>query len=88
MRITNFTSSPPSPVPCNAPTEIELKWTALRTTSVELSIDGAKFATYGGGAQDHLEPFACDGTSHTYVLTARSGSATATATQIVASTRS
>ena len=64
-----------------------MKWTALRATSVDLSIDGAKFASYGGGAQDHLEYFACDGKSHTYVLTARTGSATATATLIVTSTR-
>jgi hypothetical protein len=88
VRISDFTVSPSSPVQCNAPTEIELKWTALRTSSVTLSIDGAQFATYGGGAQDHLEPFACDGKPHTYVLTARSGSATATATQVVTSTSS
>ena len=44
------------------------------------------FATFKGGAQDHLEPFACDGESHTYVLTAHAGSATATATQVVTST--
>src|SRR5439155_11376196 len=81
VRITDFTVSPPSPVQCNAPTQIELKWTAPSTTSVELSIDGAKFASYGGGPQDHLEYFACDGRAHTYVLTAKSGSATATATQ-------
>jgi hypothetical protein len=86
VRISNFTVSPPSPVSCNAPTEIELKWTASLATSVDLAIDGTHFASYKGGAQDHLEYFACDGKSHTYVLAARSGSATATATQVVAST--
>ena len=84
MRITDFTVSPSSPVSCNSPTEIELKWNASGANSVALSIDGSQFATYTGGVQDHLEPFACDGRSHTYVLTARAGSATATATQIVA----
>ncbi|HEY5078129.1 MAG TPA: hypothetical protein VIJ48_11535 [Acidimicrobiia bacterium] len=73
---------------CNAPTQIELKWTASLATSVDLSIDGTLFATYKGGTQDHLEYFACDGKPHTYLLTARSGSATATATAVVASTRS
>jgi hypothetical protein len=88
VRITDFTVSPSSPVHCNAPTSIELKWTSSLATSVELSIDGARFATFGGGAQDHLEYFACDGKPHTYLLTARSGSATATATQVVTSTSS
>jgi len=85
VRITNFTVSPSSPVSCNSPTQIELKWTASGATSVVLAIDGAQFATYGGGAQDHLEPFACDGKSHSYKLTAHAGSATATATQVVTS---
>ena len=65
---------------------IELKWTASGATSGALSIDGSQFATYTGGAQDHLEPFACDGKSHTYTLTAHAGAATATASLVVSST--
>jgi hypothetical protein len=85
--ISGFSVSPSSPVSCNAPTtQIELKWTASLATSVDLSIDGTPFATYNGGAQDHLESLACDGKPHTYVLTARSGSATATARLVVTST--
>ena len=86
VRITDFTVTPSSPISCNSPTEVELKWTGSRATSVVLSIDGSPFATYAGGAQDHLEPFACDGKAHTYLLTARAGSATATATLVVSST--
>ncbi len=77
--------TPPSPVSCNAPTMIELKWTSTRVSTVDLVIDGQQFATYGGGAQDHLEYFACDGASHTYELKARVGTATVTAVQIVRS---
>ena len=69
-RITGVTSSPPSPVACNAPTMIQLSWTATGATSVALSIDGKLFAAYGGGPQDHLEYLACDGKTHTYLLTA------------------
>ena len=86
VRITNFTVSPGSPITCNSPTMVELKWTASGATSVVLSIDGSQFATYSGGAQDHLEPFACDGRSHTYLLTAHAGTATARATLVVTST--
>jgi hypothetical protein len=87
VRISGFTVSPSSPVSCNAPTtQIELKWTASLATSVDLSIDGTPFATYNGGAQDHLGSLACDGKPHTYELTARSGSATTTARLVVTST--
>ncbi len=85
MRIDAFTVSPDSPV-CNAPTMIQLEWTAVGASSVDLSIDGRLFATYGGGIQSHLEYFACDGRPHTYLLTARSGSTTATASKVVTST--
>jgi hypothetical protein len=86
VRISGISVSPSSPVSCNAPTQIELKWTATLATSVDLSIDGTRFATYNGGAQDHLEYFACDGKPHTYTLTARSGSASAIASRVVTST--
>jgi len=65
---------------------IQLQWTAGGASSVDLSIDGKPFATFGGGAQSHLEYYACDGKPHTYVLTARAGSATATASRVVTST--
>ena len=81
----DFTISPASPVSCSAPTMIELKWTGVGVSSVVLSIDGKAFATYGGGAQDHLEYFACDGKPHTYALTAKTGTTTATASAVVRS---
>ena len=58
---------------------IELRWTSTGATSVDLAIDGAFFAAYGPGFQDHLVYLACDGRPHTYRLTARSGEGTATA---------
>jgi hypothetical protein len=85
VRISGFSVSPARPV-CNAPTMIQLQWTAVGAASVDLSIDGKRFATYGGGSQSHLEYYACDGKPHTYLLTARSGSTTATASRVVTST--
>ncbi|MDQ1456764.1 MAG: hypothetical protein QOH28_2384 [Actinomycetota bacterium] len=85
VQISEFTVSPASPV-CNAPTMIQLQWTTVGASSVDLSIDGKPFATFGGGAQSHLEYYACDGKPHSYVLTARAGSATATANRVVTST--
>ena len=84
VRISDFSVSPASPV-CNAPTMIQLQWTAVGASSVDLAIDGKPFATFGGGVQSHLEYFACDGKPHTYLLTARAGSATATASRVVTS---
>jgi hypothetical protein len=85
VQISEFTVSPAAPA-CNAPTMIQLQWTAVGASSVDLSIDGKPFATFGGGAQSHLEYYACDGKPHTYLLTARAGSATATARRVVTST--
>jgi hypothetical protein len=85
ISISAFTVSPATPV-CNAPTQIELQWTATGATTVDLSIDGQRFATYGGGAQTHLEYFACDHKPHTYLLTARAGTKTATASKVVTGT--
>jgi hypothetical protein len=85
VRISEFSVSPARPV-CNAPTMIQLQWTAVGAASVDLSIDGKAFASYGGGSQSHLEYYACDGKPHTYLLTARSGSTTATASRVVSST--
>lgn len=86
LRITGFTVSPSSPVSCNAPTMIQLQWTATGATTVDLAIDGKQFASYPGGAQDQLEYLACDGKAHTYQLTAHAGSATATASKVVQTT--
>jgi hypothetical protein len=85
VRITGFTVSPASPV-CNGPTMIQLTWTAIGANTVALSIDGRAFASYGGGAQSHLEYYACDGHPHTYLLTAHGASGSGTASKIVTST--
>jgi hypothetical protein len=82
---SGYSVTPASPVTCNAPTMIELKWTSVGVSAVDLLVDGAKFASYGGGAQDHLEYFACDGSPHTYTLQALVGSTTVTAVQVVKS---
>jgi hypothetical protein len=82
---SGYTVTPPSPVSCNAPTMIELKWTSTGVSSVALLVDDKPFATYGGGFQDHLEYFACDGAPHTYTLQARKGTSTVTSVQVVRS---
>jgi hypothetical protein len=64
---------------------IELKWTSVGVSSVVLLVDGKPFATYGGGPQDHLEYFACDGATHTYTLQARKGTTTETVVREVKS---
>jgi len=76
--VTALTSSPASPVACNAPTMIELRWQSLLVDSVDLSIDGRFFAAYGGGPQSHLEYLACDGHPHTYKVAAKGGTPSAT----------
>ena len=81
----DFEISPASPVSCNAPTSIELSWTALGVSAVALSIDGQPFATFGGGHQDHLEYFACDGKKHTYTLSAKVGTKSVTVSADVTS---
>jgi len=85
VRVTDFQSKPPSPVSCNAPTQIELSWTSSGATKVTLSIDGRVFATFGPGPQDHLEYFACDGRAHTYTLRAEGGGQVAAATKVITS---
>jgi hypothetical protein len=82
---SDVTITPASPVACNAPTMIELKWTSVGVSSVVLLVDGKPFATYGGGPQDHLEYFACDGATHTYTLQARKGTTTETVVREVKS---
>jgi hypothetical protein len=85
VHITDFRITPPSPVSCNAPTELELQWATSGATAVTLSIDGRVFAAYGPGPQDHLEPFACDGDPHTYTLGASAPGASTTASKTVTS---
>ncbi len=82
---TTFTITPTSPVACNTPTMVELKWTAKGASSVVLSIDGVQAGTFAGGAQDHLQYFACDGKKHTYTLTAKVGTTTESTSRDVTS---
>jgi hypothetical protein len=70
-RIVSLTG-PPTPVPCNAPTQVELHWETGGANLVELRINGGTvFATYADGPHDELVPMACDGTAQTYEFTAR-----------------
>jgi hypothetical protein len=87
VRITGYTVSPATPV-CNGPTMIQLTWTTVGATQVLLLVDGALFATYGGGSQTHLEYYACDGHPHTYSLRATGSGVTAVASKTVTSTSS
>ena len=70
-RIVSLTG-PPSPVECNAPTSVELRWETKNAASVTLTINGGGvFATYPDGPHDELVPLACDGDSQHYTFTAR-----------------
>jgi hypothetical protein len=67
----DFSYSGPSLIQCNAPTQIELKWTASGAQDIALYVDGGPaIAHYHNGAQDELIPLTCDGRSHTYTLKA------------------
>ena len=71
MKILSLTG-PPSPVTCNAPTQVQLHWKTIGASKVELRIDGgAVFSTYPGGAREPLVPLTCDGGKHSYELIAR-----------------
>ena len=77
----------PSTMMCSSATTISVSWSAPNATQVTLSIDGAgAFKTYSGPTGADSVPFACDGHSHTYTITARNGvssqSRTNTVTQI------
>jgi hypothetical protein len=70
-RIVSLTG-PPTPVPCYAPTDVQLDWEVRGATIVSLRINGGSvFATYANGRHSPLVPLACDGTTQTYQLTAR-----------------
>ena len=83
VSITSF--NVPSTVTCSGPTTIGVSWSTTNATEVVLSIDGpAPFKTYSGSSGADTVPFACNGASHTYTLTAkRAGGAQATQTQTV-----
>ena len=72
VRIVSMTG-PRSPVQCNAPTSFDLHFETQHAASVTLRINGGPvFATYTGTGVDTEEvPLACDGSSQTYLLTAR-----------------
>jgi hypothetical protein len=71
VRVTAFSYVGTSPVECNAPTSIELKWTTAGASTVDIFIDGGpRFARYPNGPQDELLPLACDAKTHTYKVIA------------------
>ncbi len=74
----------PSTVNCSGPTTIGASWSTTNATQVVLSVDGAPFKTYAGSSGADTIPFACNGASHSYTLTAKDASgAQATQTQTV-----
>lgn len=66
--ITAFTV--PSTVRCTGPTSIGVSWTTSNATQVALSIDGSIYRTYTGPSGADTVPFACNGATHTYKITA------------------
>lgn len=75
--------SAPSTVNCTSATTITLSWTTRNATSVTISIDGPGiYNTYPANGSASV-PFACDGKSHTYLLTAKGPHGTATSTRVV-----
>ncbi|HEY6318445.1 MAG TPA: hypothetical protein VI462_11230 [Acidimicrobiia bacterium] len=74
----------PSTVSCSSATTISVSWSAPNATQVTLSIDGGgAFKTYSGPTGADSVPFACDGHSHTYTITARNGVSSQSRTQTV-----
>jgi hypothetical protein len=56
---------------------VQLQWETQHATKVTLQINGgAVFATYGDGHHSVLEPFTCNGTSQSYLLTAHGANGT------------
>ncbi|TMM16987.1 MAG: hypothetical protein E6G01_07135 [Actinobacteria bacterium] len=75
--------SGPSQVTCTTSTTITLSWTTRNATSATISIDGGGiYASYPANGSASV-PFACDGKSHTYLLTAKGPKGTATSTRVV-----
>jgi hypothetical protein len=70
-------------VTCTTATTITLSWTTRNATSTTISIDGpGVYNTYPANGSASV-PFACDGKSHTYLLTAKGPKGTATSTRVV-----
>jgi hypothetical protein len=83
----------PNTVNCTGPTTIGVSWTTNDATQVVLSIDGSIFRTYTGPSGADTVPFACNGATHSYVITAKNSagaqtSQTQTVTQSSAPTTS
>jgi hypothetical protein len=78
VKITDFNYTGNSPVQCNAPTQVELKWTTSGAAAVTMSYDNGVIANYPNGAHDVLLPLDCDGKSHTYTLKATAPGVSAT----------
>ncbi len=75
--------SGPSQVSCTTSTTITLSWTTRNATSATISIDGSGiYASYPANGSASV-PFACDGKSHTYLLTAKGPKGTVTSTRVV-----
>jgi cytoskeletal protein RodZ len=67
----------PGSVECTGPTTIPLSWTTQNAQRTTLAIDGGVIAEFGpSGSTSALFP--CDGSDHTYLLTAFNGNNTAT----------
>lgn len=91
VKINSFsTVGASNPDECNAPTEVELKWSTSGATKVTLSIDGPGiFSSFPPGSHDGLFPLACDGNTHSYMLTATAADgSTATKTISVSTMKS
>ena len=73
----------PATVTCSAPTSIAISWATPHATSVILSIDGAAYKTYSGPAGADSVPFACNGKTHTYAITAKNATSNATRSSTV-----
>jgi hypothetical protein len=76
VRVEGPTLVGSSPVECNAPTMIELRWEVSGATTIEMRVDGEMLASYPNGARTELMPLPCDGTEHTYTLIATAGGST------------
>jgi hypothetical protein len=75
----------PSTVNCSGPTTIGVSWSTTNATQVILSIDGSvPYKTYSGPSGADTVPFACNGATHRYTITAKSSTgAQSTQTQTV-----
>jgi hypothetical protein len=62
----------PAGIRCAFATRVEVSWATTNAAGVELAVDGGPGPFLFAGPQGTATlPFACDGSSHTYTLTAR-----------------